>query len=222
MGCVTEHLGLRERKKLQTRAALIDAALELCDKQGFDATTVDEIAAAVDISPRTFNRYFATKEEVVLGPIEDMVTAVVAALDDQPCTGNEIEALCKAHMQVFQDAQSQQPPSPLFDRFMVMNRIIATAPSVRARSVEMGEWKLNSVRHKVAERMELDESDLRVRVVMSTWSGLMHVAMDQWQSAQDDDRPPMVCCASAIANTYETFQGILPPQAVQEAVPAAQ
>jgi AcrR family transcriptional regulator len=215
MGCVTENLGLRERKKLQTRAALIEAALELCDRQGFDATTVEQIAAAVDISPRTFNRYFATKEEVVLGPIEDMVRAVVAALDEQPRSGNELEALCRAHIKVFEDAQSQDPPSPLFDEFMVMNRIIAAAPSVRARSVEMGEWKLASVRAKVAERMQLDESDLRVRVVMSTWSALMQVAMDQWQGAVDDDRPPMACCASAIQTTYETFQGLTPAPAAR-------
>jgi AcrR family transcriptional regulator len=210
MGRVIEHLGLRERKKLQTRAALIEAALALCDRQGFEATTVEQIAAAVDISPRTFNRYFATKEEVVLGPIEDMVTAVVAALDKQPRTGNEIEALCRAHIQVFEQAQAQHPPSPLFEQFMVMNRIIAAAPSVRARSVEMGEWKMASVRRKVAERMHLAESDLRVRVVMSTWSGLMQVAMDQWQGAEDDGQPPMLCCASAIKSTYDTFLGLSP------------
>jgi len=215
MGRVIENLGLRERKKLQTRAALIEAALALCDRQGFAATTVEQISAAVDISPRTFNRYFATKEEVVLGPIEDMVRAVVAALEDQPRTGNEIEALCRAHVGVFEDAQSQQPPSPLFDQFTVMNRIIAAAPSVRARSAEMGEWKLQSMRRKVGERMQRDESDLRVGVVMSTWSGLMQVAMDQWQGAQDDDRPPMVCCASAIQNTYETFLGLTPTPATQ-------
>jgi AcrR family transcriptional regulator len=213
MGHVTDKLGLRERKKLQTRTALIDAALELCDRQGFDATTVEQIAAAVDISPRTFNRYFATKEDVVLGPIEDMVRSVVAALDEQPRTGNELEALCRAHIHVFEDAQSQEPPSPLFDEFMVMNRIIAAAPSVRARSVEMGEWKLASMRAKVAERMELPETDLRVRVVMSTWSALMQVAMDQWQGTVDDERPPMACCASAIQATFETFQGLTPAPA---------
>ncbi|WP_068274503.1 TetR family transcriptional regulator [Aldersonia kunmingensis] len=208
MGQVTDKLGLRERKKLQTRAALIEAALELCDRQGFDATTVDQIAAKVDISPRTFNRYFATKEDVVLGPIEDMVRAVVAALDAQPRTGNELEALCRAHIEFFEEAQNQDPPSPLFEEFMVMNRIIAAAPSVRARSVEMGEWKLQSMRAKVAERMDLPEDDLRVRVVMSTWSSLMQVAMDQWDIRED--RPPTVDCALALRTTYETFQGVIP------------
>ncbi|MEE4022805.1 TetR family transcriptional regulator [Gordonia sp. PKS22-38] len=211
MDCPTEKLGLRERKKLQTRSALITAALELCDRQGFDATTVEQIADAVDISPRTFNRYFATKEEVVLGPIEEMVTAVVAALDSQPRTGNELQALCDAHVQVFTEALDEESPSPLFDQFMVMNRIVASSPAVRARSVEMGEWKTQSIRRKVAERMELEETDLRVRVVMSTYGALMQLAMDQWhQGAEPTDRAAMKECVQAIESTYETFRTTVP------------
>ncbi|HEY5854889.1 MAG TPA: TetR family transcriptional regulator [Aldersonia sp.] len=206
MGCTTERLGLRERKKLQTRTALIEAALDLCDRQGFDATTVEQIADAVDVSPRTFNRYFATKEDVVLGPIEDLVTAVVASLDAQPRTGNELDALVRAHVSFFEGAPQGEQPTRLFDEFVVMNRIIAAAPSVRARSVEMAEWKLHAMRSKVAERMGVDEADLRVRVIMSTWAGLMQVAMEQWQKGGDDDRPPMLCCAHAIEATYATFQ----------------
>ena len=48
-------LGLRERKKLRTRATLIDAAV-VCNRQGFERTTVDQIAAIADVSPRTFSR----------------------------------------------------------------------------------------------------------------------------------------------------------------------
>lgn len=75
---------------------LIDAAIELCDRQGFEQTTVDQIAALADVSPRTFSRYFATKDAVVLAFIDEVVELVADELAGQPpdisdprrCTGH--------------------------------------------------------------------------------------------------------------------------------------
>src|SRR5580704_17255668 len=74
--------GLRERKKARTRASLREHALRLFREQGYQATTVEQIAAAAEVSASTFFRYFPTKEDLVLQ--DDMDTRMVEALERQP------------------------------------------------------------------------------------------------------------------------------------------
>src|SRR6266700_1201079 len=82
--------GLRERKKARTRAAIRRHALRLFRQQGYQRTTVEQIAAAAEVSPSTFFRYFPTKEDVVLQ--DDMDTRMIEALERQPASLSPVAA----------------------------------------------------------------------------------------------------------------------------------
>src|SRR5216684_5171722 len=91
--------GLRERKKARTRASIREHALRLFREQGYHKTTVEQIAAAAEVSPSTFFRYFPTKEDVVLQ--DDMDTRLVEALERQPAGLDPLSAVRAAAREAF-------------------------------------------------------------------------------------------------------------------------
>src|SRR4051812_32545142 len=85
--------GLRERKKVATRLALHQAALELVAERGLDRVSVDDIAGRADVSPRTFFNYFATKDEAVLGLDPAAAERQAADFLARPATESPLEAM---------------------------------------------------------------------------------------------------------------------------------
>src|SRR5687767_6894438 len=85
--------GLRERKKRQTRDAIVRAALQLFRERGYDATTVADIAAAADIAPRTFFAYFETKEAVVFYDFDEILARFAERLDGRAASETTFDAL---------------------------------------------------------------------------------------------------------------------------------
>ena len=85
--------GLRERKKLATRLALHEAALQLVSERGLEHVSVDDIADRADVSPRTFFNYFPSKDDAVLGLDPEGSAHQVEALLDRPADESPIQAL---------------------------------------------------------------------------------------------------------------------------------
>ena len=92
-------MSLRERKKIQTRAAIRRAALELFAERGYAETTIDQIAEAADVSPRTFYRYFGVKEAVLLS--DDHIPPIVTAFAEAPAELPIVAAYRHAVAEVF-------------------------------------------------------------------------------------------------------------------------
>jgi len=93
---VQESVGLRERNKLRRREQITDAALRLFAERGFDGVTIDQIAHVADVSRRTFFRYFARKEDVLIAWKQQMADELRAALAGRPAGEPPLEAVHRA------------------------------------------------------------------------------------------------------------------------------
>lgn len=200
--------GLRERKKQQTRLRIIEVGLNLCDTQGFDATTIEQIANAADISPRTINRYFESKEDIVLGPVTDFGAAVAQALREQPRTGNELHALRAAFLQVIDRAATNDSTDPVtFRQFQQMRRIIHSSASVGMRSIDHAETKNVAIAQVLAERLDTTPDALPVRLILGVWQLIGHLGMECQETAFDDDDLEAAAAAgrTAFTTTFDEF-----------------
>jgi AcrR family transcriptional regulator len=120
--------GLRERKKAKTMINVQKKALYLFNKQGYKSTTVEQIAEAADISPSTFFRYFATKEEVVILDLYDEL--LIRSLEEQPEHLSPLQALKNAMLNGM-DELTEEEIKEIRER----NQLIMSIPELRAASI---------------------------------------------------------------------------------------
>jgi AcrR family transcriptional regulator len=122
--------GLRQRTRDAVREQIATAALVMFDEQGFDETTVDEIAAAVDISPRSFFRYFPTKEDVVLG--DPMV--YLEPVRERLAESLQVMPLWEALRSGFEAGTAMTAADP--KGALRATRVVFRTPTLRARNTE--------------------------------------------------------------------------------------
>jgi AcrR family transcriptional regulator len=200
-------LGLRERKKQRTRSTLIDAAVELCEKQGFERTTVDQIAAVADVSPRTFSRYFATKDAIAFALIDDAVDLAAAELARQPAEMNHFEALRRAYVAMYTNTKTAPPGELTAERMMCTVRIIMTSPALRQAAVE---FRPHAVNLELAERMGVELGDRRVKLVAAVWASIVMTALaDLGDDDTDWDEVGVDDVISRVDATFAEFIGLV-------------
>ncbi|MFG2005682.1 TetR family transcriptional regulator [Spirillospora sp. NPDC048911] len=169
-----ERLPLRERKKLKTRRAIQDHALRLFVEQGYDETTVEQIAEAAEISPSTFFRYFPTKEDVVITDEYDPIMAEIFRA--QPAGAGVIDAL----RATFREILPQMLAGDM-DTVIARMRLTAQVPALRARTTEsLREGTHAVLKEIVAERTGRPADDLDVEAFTWALLGVLQAAMYAW------------------------------------------
>jgi AcrR family transcriptional regulator len=167
---IKQPTGLRERKKARTRTTIQEHALRLFEQQGYDATTVQQIADAAEVSESTFYRYFPTKEDVVMHDRYDPL--LLAAFAAQPRELSPVTALRGALATVFGDLHAAE-----LEQERLRSQLIFSVPALRARMLEQLTDSVDMLAHAVADRAGRRPDELRVRNLVGAVTGAVIVAL---------------------------------------------
>lgn len=184
---------------------MIDVAIQLCTEQGYDNTTVEQIAAAAEIAPRTFSRYFSSKEAVIVAVLDEVADDVASCFARQPLDITHYEALARAHVEVFRSARYAQPGSVEFDRMRLVLTIVNSAPAIglapfmfRADTFHRGAIEV------ATRRLGVAANHPAIRILFDTWAVVMGVACRDLGTANGPPVEPGVLC-DRIESMYGVF-----------------
>jgi len=168
--------GLRERKRTRTRLMIQSEAMRLFELHGYDQTTVDQIAEAAAISPRTFFRYFPTKEDVVLWDEYDpLVAEILASRPADESLADTFRAVIRQTVTGLYDQDREQ--------LLTRVRLTSTVPELRARMLDERTHGVELVLPALAEARGRQPDPLQVRVVGAAMLGAVAIALDHWQES---------------------------------------
>ncbi|MFF2652003.1 TetR family transcriptional regulator [Streptomyces sp. NPDC058045] len=178
--------GLRERKKRRTRETLLRSALELFISQGYEETTVDEIAAAADVSQRTFFRYFANKEEAAFA-VQDLVEShFVSALRERPPGEAPLDAMRRAVLDSWDTIGEAIAATVPVELHMQTYQLIESTPALLAEHLRRSTELEEEVARVIADRAGLDmDTDPRPRVAVAAFCGVMRMTGRLWSAGGD-------------------------------------
>jgi AcrR family transcriptional regulator len=170
-----DRAGLRERKKARTRTELTEVALQRFTEHGFDETTIEDIVGEVDVSPRTFFRYFDSKEDVVIGFFDDLGEELVDLVSHRPAEDSPFAATRDA-LESFADLYQERRT-----RVCAVSRLAHETAAIRAHLLDKhARWE-NGLTRALAQRMNVDpERDPRPRLIAAVCLAAFSTAVKAW------------------------------------------
>ncbi|TDE21352.1 TetR family transcriptional regulator [Actinomadura sp. 6K520] len=168
---------LRERKKQRTRQDLAESALRLFHEQGYDATTLDELVESVQVSKRTFFRYFESKEAVAVAAEAELWDAYIDAVDRSASDGEILATLRDALVEVTGSLPGDWP-----ERLFRTRALMGRTPELRAASMMLAARTQDRLITMLAPRLGIDAKDLRLRLAVEIALGAYRCGARDWIS----------------------------------------
>jgi len=190
-------VALRERKRTRTMRTIQSEALRLFAERGYERTTTEEIADAVAISPRTFFRYFPTKEDVVLWDEYDPVSREM--LESRPAGEPVLDSVCAISREILAQLQRRDR-----DRLLLRARLTAAVPALRARTWEQQALAAEGLATVLAARSGLPSDHLGTRVMAAAISATAIIVADAWQASggRNDIATLFDAAATALSDSF--------------------
>lgn len=168
---------LRERKKQRTHRDLSEAALRLFDEQGYDTTTLDELVESVEVSKRTFFRYFDSKEAVTLAAEAELWDAYVDTVSRSELAGDVLATLRDALV-----AATRELPDDWPVRLFRTRGLIGRTPGLQAASMMLAARTQDRLTATLAPRLGVEVNDVRLRLVVEIALGAYRCGAKDWIS----------------------------------------
>ena len=166
-------MGLRELKATRTRQQIVDVALDLFIEQGYDATTMEQIAERAEVGNTTLYRYFPSKDLLILDPLNESID-LGARLRKRPAEEPLAVALGASIHASLDDVDDED------GRVAELRRIIDNAPVPRARLWDLAARSQRDLESAIAERMHRPAGDLQVAITAHITFAMFQIAADTW------------------------------------------
>ncbi|MBK1685913.1 TetR family transcriptional regulator [Rubrivivax gelatinosus] len=171
-------MGLRESKKDKTRLQLLEKALDLFSRQGYEETTIAQIAAEVEVSPRTLLRYFPTKEDIVVSWIEESMSNFLTRLDGRPAGETVQQSLIACARGLLAAYEARKP------FYLSLERMIAASPAISDRKQGMTARLADEVADEIARSRGAEAPDgLARHVYPHALFAVLRAVITQWVRA---------------------------------------
>ena len=187
---------LRSRKKARTREAIAEAALRLFAEQGYDETTVEDVAAAADVSPATVFRYFGSKEDLVFSEARS-VPLLGPAIAERPGDESDLEAVAAGLAEVLRGGEFG------VERVRLLRRALAESTVLRGRGTTMVQIYRRGIAEGLAKRHGRSPSDPSIVLRAALCMAAFEIAMDEWVTEGQGD------AAEVVARQFERLGPIL-------------